>query len=94
MQRKNRYPPESIPKGRAEERRDRRPPEDRGSIDITLPGDPMPAGRIHPLSQTVMRVKDALIGMGYEFVDGPSWKSTSTTSRLSTTRKTIPPSTR
>lgn len=41
------------------------------SIDITLPGEPIPAGRLHPLTQTMGRVKDALIGLGYEFVEGP-----------------------
>src|SRR5207248_11405960 len=41
------------------------------SIDVTLPGRPIPAGRTHPLSQTMDRVKEALIGLGYEFVDGP-----------------------
>src|SRR5438270_12368655 len=34
------------------------------AIDITLPGRPIPAGRRHPLTQTMRRVKEALIGMG------------------------------
>ena len=41
------------------------------AIDITLPGRPIPAGRRHPLTQTVRRVKEVLGGLGYEFVDGP-----------------------
>src|SRR5687767_767466 len=41
------------------------------SIDITLPGRPFPAGRKHPLTQTVSRIKEVLCGLGYEFVDGP-----------------------
>jgi len=41
------------------------------AIDVTLPGRPMPAGRRHPLTQTVAGVKAALIGLGFEFVDGP-----------------------
>ena len=41
------------------------------AIDVTLPGRPLPAGRLHPLTQTAQRVKETLIGMGYEFVDGP-----------------------
>ncbi len=41
------------------------------SIDITLPGRPLPQGRRHPLSQTAARVKEALSGQGYEFVEGP-----------------------
>jgi phenylalanyl-tRNA synthetase alpha chain len=40
-------------------------------IDITLPGRAMPSGHLHPLSQTVNRVKEALIGLGFAFVDGP-----------------------
>ncbi len=41
------------------------------SIDISLPGDPLPAGGLHPLTQTSDRVKTVLSGMGFEFVDGP-----------------------
>jgi phenylalanyl-tRNA synthetase alpha chain len=41
------------------------------SIDVTLPGRPISQGRRHPLSQTVDRIKAALGGLGYEFVDGP-----------------------
>jgi phenylalanyl-tRNA synthetase alpha chain len=41
------------------------------TIDVTLPGRALPAGRIHPLTQTSERIKDVLSGMGFEFVDGP-----------------------
>jgi len=41
------------------------------TIDVTLPGRALPAGRRHPLSQTAHRVKEALGGLGFEFVDGP-----------------------
>lgn len=41
------------------------------AIDVTLPGRPQRAGRLHPLTQTANSVKAALAGMGYEFVDGP-----------------------
>ncbi len=41
------------------------------AIDVTLPGRPMPAGRLHPLTQTAASVKAVLGGMGFEFVDGP-----------------------
>jgi phenylalanyl-tRNA synthetase alpha chain len=41
------------------------------TIDVTLPGRPLPAGRLHPLTQTADRVKAVLGGMGFEFVDGP-----------------------
>ncbi|HLJ53987.1 MAG TPA: phenylalanine--tRNA ligase subunit alpha [Chthonomonadaceae bacterium] len=48
---------------------DRRLAEER--IDVTLPGRPTPAGRLHPLTQTSERIKAVLSGMGFEFVDGP-----------------------
>jgi phenylalanyl-tRNA synthetase alpha chain len=41
------------------------------TLDVTLPGRPLPAGRLHPLTQTAQRVKQVLSGMGFEFVDGP-----------------------
>lgn len=41
------------------------------TLDVTLPGRPLGAGRLHPLTQTVNRVKEALTGMGFQFVDGP-----------------------
>jgi phenylalanyl-tRNA synthetase alpha chain len=41
------------------------------AIDVTLPGNPPVIGRAHPLTQTADRVKAALIGLGFEFVDGP-----------------------
>lgn len=40
-------------------------------IDVTLPGRPLPIGRLHPLTQTAARIKEVLGGMGFEFVDGP-----------------------
>lgn len=41
------------------------------SIDVTLPGRAFPVGRKHPLTQTMTRVKEALIGLGFEIVEGP-----------------------
>jgi phenylalanyl-tRNA synthetase alpha chain len=41
------------------------------AVDVMMPGRPLPTGRTHPLSQTIMRVKQALGGLGFEFVDGP-----------------------
>ena len=41
------------------------------TIDVTLPGRALPAGRLHPLTQTSERIKAVLSGMGFEFVDGP-----------------------
>jgi phenylalanyl-tRNA synthetase alpha chain len=41
------------------------------TIDVTLPGRLQRNGRLHPLTQTSNEIKRVLIGMGYEFVDGP-----------------------
>ncbi len=41
------------------------------TIDVTLPGRPLPTARLHPLTQTSDRIKEVLTGMGFEFVDGP-----------------------
>ncbi|HXG24941.1 MAG TPA: phenylalanine--tRNA ligase subunit alpha [Chthonomonadales bacterium] len=41
------------------------------TFDITLPGRPIPTGRLHPLTQAMDRIKEVLIGMGYECVEGP-----------------------
>ena len=41
------------------------------ALDVTLPGRPLPVGRLHPLTQTADRIKMVLGGMGYQFVDGP-----------------------
>jgi phenylalanyl-tRNA synthetase alpha chain len=41
------------------------------AIDVTLPGRARPQGRLHPLSTTFAEVKRVMIGLGFEFVDGP-----------------------
>ncbi len=43
----------------------------REALDITLPGLPLRPARLHPLTLTARRVKSALIGLGFEFVEGP-----------------------
>jgi phenylalanyl-tRNA synthetase alpha chain len=40
-------------------------------IDITLPGRPYPAGRLHPLTQTVTEICDIFVSMGFQVVEGP-----------------------
>lgn len=40
-------------------------------IDPTLPGLPQPNATLHPLTLTAKRVKATLIGLGFEFVEGP-----------------------
>ncbi len=41
------------------------------AIDVTLPGRARPMGRIHPLSSTMSDIKRVMIGLGFQFVDGP-----------------------
>jgi phenylalanyl-tRNA synthetase alpha chain len=41
------------------------------ALDVTLPGRGRPLGRLHPLTTTMDDVKRVIIGLGFEFVDGP-----------------------
>jgi phenylalanyl-tRNA synthetase alpha chain len=41
------------------------------AIDITLPGRPYPAGRLHPLTQTVTEICNIFASMGFQVVEGP-----------------------
>ena len=43
----------------------------RPAIDVTLPGDPVPLGHLHPLTQTIRRVQEIMGRLGFESVDGP-----------------------
>src|SRR6185437_16491778 len=41
-------------------------------IDITLPGDPLPAiGRLHLMTQTRREIEDVFIGLGFNIAEGP-----------------------
>jgi phenylalanyl-tRNA synthetase alpha chain len=40
-------------------------------IDVTLPGDPVPLGHLHPITQTIRRVQEIMARLGFESVDGP-----------------------
>ncbi len=42
------------------------------AIDVTLPGRARPMGRMHPLSTTEADIKRVMIGLGFEFIDGPN----------------------
>jgi phenylalanyl-tRNA synthetase alpha chain len=46
-----------------------RPPA--GAVDVTLPGRPLPLGRVHPLMQVRQQVEDIFTRMGYEILEGP-----------------------
>jgi phenylalanyl-tRNA synthetase alpha chain len=41
------------------------------AIDVTLPGDPVRLGHLHPLTQTIRRVQEIMGRLGFESVDGP-----------------------
>ncbi len=40
-------------------------------IDITLPGRPLPTGRLHPITQTLNEICDIFMSMGFQIVEGP-----------------------
>jgi phenylalanyl-tRNA synthetase alpha chain len=40
-------------------------------IDVTLPGPPLPRGRLHPTTQTLRDVLDCFGSMGFQVVEGP-----------------------
>jgi phenylalanyl-tRNA synthetase alpha chain len=40
-------------------------------IDVTLPGYPLPRGRLHPITQTLREMLDAFAAMGFQVVEGP-----------------------
>ena len=39
------------------------------ALDVTLPGDPLLRGRLHPLTQLIREVEEIFLGLGYEIVD-------------------------
>ncbi|SDS13708.1 phenylalanyl-tRNA synthetase, alpha subunit [Paenibacillaceae bacterium GAS479] len=41
------------------------------TIDVTLPGSPLPAGAVHPLNKVAQEIEDIFIGMGYTIAEGP-----------------------
>jgi phenylalanyl-tRNA synthetase alpha chain len=44
---------------------------DAEAIDVTLPGDPVRLGHLHPITQTIRRVQEIMGRLGFESVDGP-----------------------
>ena len=38
-------------------------------VDVTLPGDPLPLGHLHPITQARRQIEDAFLGLGYEIRD-------------------------
>jgi phenylalanyl-tRNA synthetase alpha chain len=51
----------------AEEQVDRRLREE--VVDVTLPGEELPVGHLHPITQVRRMVEDAFLGLGYEIRD-------------------------
>jgi phenylalanyl-tRNA synthetase alpha chain len=41
------------------------------SIDISLPGRPYPAGRIHPITQAIEEICDIFVSLGFQVAEGP-----------------------
>jgi phenylalanyl-tRNA synthetase alpha chain len=35
-------------------------------VDVTLPGEELPLGQLHPITQTRRQIEDAFLGLGYE----------------------------
>lgn len=40
-------------------------------VDVTLPGPPLPRGRLHPVTQTLRDMLAAFTSMGFQSVEGP-----------------------
>ncbi len=45
-------------------------------VDVTLPGERVRRGRLHPLTQVRRDVEDVFLGLGYEVVDGDEVEDT------------------
>ncbi len=41
------------------------------TVDVTVPGKPMPLGHRHPMYLALDEIKDIFVGMGFEVLDGP-----------------------
>jgi phenylalanyl-tRNA synthetase alpha chain len=44
---------------------------ERDTVDVTLPGRPLELGRLHPITQTIDRIRDIFVSLGFEEVEGP-----------------------
>lgn len=40
-------------------------------LDVTLPGQPLSVGRLHPTTQTLEEICDIFKGMGFQVIEGP-----------------------
>ncbi len=46
------------------------------SVDVTLPGDAVPRGHLHLITQIRREVEDVFLGLGYQIVDGREVETT------------------
>jgi phenylalanyl-tRNA synthetase alpha chain len=44
---------------------------ERSAVDVTLPGERLPRGRLHLLTQIRREIEDIFLGLGYEVYEGP-----------------------
>ncbi|MHB0979783.1 MAG: phenylalanine--tRNA ligase subunit alpha [Thermoleophilia bacterium] len=44
---------------------------ERDSVDVTLPGLPLPSGHLHLITSTQREIEDIFVSMGYEVAEGP-----------------------
>lgn len=56
---------ETLNTGSSEEK------ESASEIDLTLPGNIFPKGSLHPLTQTMNRLSEAFLKLGFSMADGP-----------------------
>ena len=40
-------------------------------LDVTVPGEEIPVGHVHPIARIQREMEDIFIGMGYDIVEGP-----------------------
>jgi len=40
-------------------------------LDVTLPGRPIPLGRLHPITQMLRQICDIFVALGFQVVEGP-----------------------
>lgn len=46
------------------------------AVDVTLPGESIPRGHLHPITQMRREVEDIFLGLGYEVIDGREVETT------------------
>lgn len=44
---------------------------EKSSLDVTLPGRPLPYGRLHPITQDIAEICSVFAAMGFQVIEGP-----------------------